>query len=418
MKLGKIVSCCVVLIIGGGVFCVWSAQAQTASPHPSVTPSPTPDNSEKGMSRADKLERRLKALEKKVNASLEPEENTRTVKSFLNTNVTIGGFFETALTSISESGRSTQVAASENTLGINVSAEFSDNLRFVSQFLTYVDLPTDNANGDPRGASVGLPSQAGFQTYTFGTILTQGYLEWSNSEAFNIQAGMGYVPYGITFQQLELVLFVRRGGPQLLRATDLVFPLWQGLHVHGSFALNPSRWGYDVYTFSGENNPQSPGGGGRLWWKSAEDAVNLGVSTQVAKRDFENDETYDTLGTDARLRFDRVTITTEASKSFSDGPQPWSFYIEPDVDVHNQSVLLYAFLDYLDNPNNRTGAGLASLADPYKKWEYGGGVNWLPTSYTRLRFGLTMNDFVGNTASNFGQNRNYWNLDASAGVAF
>jgi hypothetical protein len=128
--------------------------------------------------------------------------------------------------------------------------------------------------------------------------------------------------------------------------------------------------------------------------------------------------TYDTLGVDARARFDRFTFTSELAKSYGQGDQPWSFYFEPDFDLVPQSVILYTFADYLVNPLNTTGAGPAVVSDPFRKWQWGAGANWLPTPFTRLRAGLTMNDFVGPSAAASGQNRNYWDLDLSAGISF
>jgi hypothetical protein len=365
------------------------------------------------------LEKRIKTLEKKI-ARMAPTtvtEDDRSVKSFLDTHVNFGGFFESAITMLSPEDRALQTSTVGNTLGINLGAEFSDNLRFVSQFVSYLSLPVQNQNGDPRGSTVGLPSQAEFKTYTYGTLITQGYLEYSGSEAFNVQMGMGYVPYGITFQQLELVLFVRRGGPQLLSATDLVFPLWEGFHIHGSTSQGPGHFGYDVYSFSDISEPKFPGGGARIWWKSPEENLNLGLSTQVSKR---GEETFQALGADIRAKLGRFTVTSEWSKS--DGSrteQPWSAYIEPDYDLYNEVVLLYTFADYLSAPNNTTvGTNGLSLDDPYKKMEYGGGINWLPTSYTRLRLGVTFNDYLGYAVVTNTQTRNYWNLDISAGISF
>jgi hypothetical protein len=45
-------------------------------------------------------------------------------------------------------------------------------------------------------------------------------------------------------------------------------------------------------------------------------------------------------------------------------------------------------------------------------------VNWLPYSFTRFRFGLLYNDYVGSTATLAGADRNYFSLDLSAGVEF
>jgi hypothetical protein len=157
------------------------------------------------------------------------------------------------------------------------------------------------------------------------------------------------------------------------------------------------------------------GGGTRFWWRSAEDGVSAGVSTQSARR---NGRGYTTLGPDVRVRLDDFTITAELAKSLGKGSQPWSFYVEPDYALFEQSVLLYVFGDYLADPFNDTTVGSTLVRDPIRKLEYGAGVNWLPTSYTRLRLGFTLNDYLGANARPSGIVRDYWSIDASAGVAF
>lgn len=364
-------------------------------------------------------EQNVQALEKRV-ADLERaiEENRadfgfvdRGVRSFLNTRINLGGFMESALTGIFQENRSPQAASSSTVLGINLGAVFSERLRFSSQLISGITLPIANPHDDTRASTVGVQAQRGFGAYNVTTLVTQAYGEWEGSDAFRVQGGVGYVPYGVTFQQLELVLFVRRGGPQLLRSNnELVHPLWQGLHVRGSFSGPLFRWGYNAYTFSPVANTQKLGVGSRLWLELNRNQLLVGFSHQTASR---GTHTYSTVGPDMRLRLGRVTVTSELAKGYGEGPQPWSFHLEPDVDIYGQSILLYVFGDYLESKMNKTGA----LADPYKKWEYGGGMNWLPTSFTRIRLGYAYNDYVGSYAANAG-GRDYHALDASAGVAF
>lgn len=359
------------------------------------------------------LKKRLDALEKRI--SLQEAEgpgDDRTVLSYLRTNITLGGFFETALTGIAQPRGDSQLASSSNVFGLNLGAEFNENLRFVSQLFSYVTLPLTNQHSDPRAVAVGQPASREFKTYTVGTFITQGYLEWSKSDAFSLQGGMGYAPYGITFQQLELVLFVRRGGPQLLRTNSLVFPVWQGLHIHGALPWLKGRTGYNLYTFSPQTNPKMLGLGSRAWWRSGGGELHLGLSSQTASR---GSATYTSAGPDFRVHFPGWTVFGELAKSFGPGERIWSAHLEPELEFFGQSVLLYAFGDYLEDPLNETGG---AFRDPIMKWEYGSGINWLPTSYTRLRLGLAYNDYVGSNSSPLGKNRDYWMADLSAGVAF
>lgn len=366
--------------------------------------------------RLEELERRMKELEREFEDGREESSfSDRGVRSFLNTRLSLGGFSETGLVGLFQRDRSPQAAAASTSLGINIGAVFSDRLRFVSQLISGIVIPVANPHDDSRAPAAGLAARRGFGAYQLATLVTQAYGEWEGSDAFRVQGGVGYAPWGISFQQLELVLFVRRGGPQLLRSNnELVHPLWQGVHFHGAFPGPQVRWGYNAYTFSPATNTQKLGFGTRVWLESSRSALLVGLSQQTASR---GDDTFTTVGPDLRLRLGRFTLTSELAKGYGKGPQSLGFHLEPDVDVYGQNVLLYVFGDYLESSQNRTGLGAASLADPFRKWEYGGGMNWLPTSFTRVRLGLAYNHYVGGYASNPG-GRDYWLLDASAGVAF
>ena len=89
--------------------------------------------------------------------------------------------------------------------------------------------------------------------------------------------------------------------------------------------------------------------------------------------------------------------------------------MEPAIYAFDEKFLFYVFGDFLCDPRNKTNN---ILDDKYKRWEYGGGFNWIPTSYTRFRIGLTYNDYIGNQSIINGKNRDFISLDLSAGVAF
>lgn len=354
------------------------------------------------------VEQRLEHLESIAQESQNSFTGERGVHSYLNTNLNLGGFSETAITGIHQRAHEPQAAVSSAFLGLNIGAKFSDEFHFSSQILSGITIPVANPHDDPRGS----PPRRSFRSYSLTTLITQAYLEWESSDTFRVQGGMGYAPYALTFQQLELVLFVRRGGPQLLRSNnELVHLLWQGIHILGQYSADTTRWGYNVYSFSPSTHTQMLGVGTRLWAEFFRGTLGLGLSSQTASR---GGATYTTAGPDLRLRYGRLTFTSELAKSYGSGPQPWSFHLEPDFDVYKQAILLYVFGDYLESKFHQTAAG---IPDPFRKWEYGAGVNWLPTSFTRLRLGGTFHDYVGSYAAG-ADTRNYWQWDISAGVAF
>jgi len=64
-----------------------------------------------------------------------------------------------------------------------------------------------------------------------------------------------------------------------------------------------------------------------------------------------------------------------------------------------------------------TPSSITSFADPITIIEQGAGINWLPTSYTRLRVGFTYHNYVDEDPT-FKNERDYYTVDLSAGVAF
>jgi hypothetical protein len=210
-------------------------------------------------------------------------------------------------------------------------------------------------------------------------------------------------------------LFIRRGGPQLSRTTNLVSPLWSGLHAYGSLAHAGTHLGYDAYTYTPVLDPKVPGFGGHLWWSTPGEKTILGISSQTGKH---GGESRESVGTDFRWKHDALSLTAEYATQLGASSDTWSMYLEPSLFVLREEVLLYLHADYLDDPNNLTTGGTGGIPDPIRKWEYGGGVNWLPSSYTRLRLGISYNDYVGSNAVVAGQDRDYVSVDTSVGVAF
>jgi hypothetical protein len=357
----------------------------------------------------DKLTKRIELLEKQQSELLlQSTPDGPFVNSFLQDGLTIGGFFETSYTGITGPDTRFQATNSSNLLGLNFAATFSNNLRFVSQVLTGLTIPLQNRNNDSRAN----PIKREFGGVNFGAVVTQGYIDYNFTDKTNLQAGFGYVPFGYAAQQREIVLFIRRGGPQILRTTELISPLWSGLNFSQHFNTDQYSWGYNLYSFTRLEDPKMPGVGGRTWWNSSNDKISAGLSVQAAEYHSDLEES---LGTDLRLHFSNFVVSSEYVRHLSQShDDPWSAYIEPGLLLFQEEVLLYTFLDYSENPMNKT----AQSIDSYHKYEYGAGINWLPTSYTRLRLGLTYNDYVHEDRVTQLQNRDYTNVDVSVGVAF
>ena len=374
--------------------------------------------------RVETLENEIRGLRRlQEEAFVRSSESSSSVQSFLSDRLTIGGFFEPAFQAILSSGGQTRAAETSNALGLNFSAVFSSHLRFITQAITTLQFPLTNEHSDPRGRSIGLPGRREYGEPVSGSVVPQGFVEYHDTAAFVVQGGVGYVPFGIAAQLREPVLFYRRGGPQVVRTPDLITPIWSGIHLQSTLLTTYGTLTGHLYSFTPVISPRPdpdtgvPGGGARLQWASPDDDVRIGASSQVRKH-LGNSE--HALGIDAQWVRSAMVVTFEAVSTRLRGTTPWSVYLEPAVPLNAAgSVLLYFFGDYADASQNQTGTGPRAIDDPYRKWEYGAGLNWLPVSATRLRVGYARNDYVGSTAHpDGGASRDYHAVDLSAGVAF
>lgn len=374
------------------------------------SPAPTTDE------RLRLLEKRLQELEAREAEVFTRSVNERgRVKTFLNDTISFGGFFESDLLGLTGPDTPPQVSIQSNTLGLNVTADFNERIRFVSQILTGLAYVLANPHNDARAT----PPQRQFSTTLFGALVAQAYSEMLVDEALNLQVGLGYVPYGFGFQQREPVLFRRRGGPQMIQSTSsrsvgIAHPLWMGVHVHGSKRLEGlSRFGYSLYTHSPLSDPKTLGLGTRLW-SAISDDTTVGFSIQNGSM---TGGSYTSYGFDVDRHAAWGGFTSEYAKNFrSDGAEiAESGYVEPFVNFA-PGWLGFVVADYLENPFNVTSPG--TTLDPIEKWIYGAGVNWLPIPYSRFRVGYYEHRYVGATAMSGGQKRDHERYELSAGIAF
>lgn len=374
------------------------------------------------------LNKRVEELEKQQSDALfQAEERENKVNSFLRTNLTLGGFFEPAFEIIDGKDTHSQATNASNLLGLNFAADFPSRLKFVSQLITGLNYPLNNLHNDPNAPLVGLPPTREFQGVNFGAVLTQGYIQYYFDEHYSLLGGVGYVPFGYYAQQREPVLFIRRAGPQILRTSNLIAPLFNGFNLQSRFDKSSISWGFNIYTFNRFEDIKRPGIGERVWWQTPDEAFTAGLSLQTAK--FEN-EIENVIGADLRVVLNHFIFTTEYARHITEGADTWSYFFEPSLFIYNEDILAYVFFDYASNPANKTGAytpgslpnknvsNNTGMLDPISVIEYGTGINWLPTSYTRFRAGFTYHNYVNDSNQVSLQERDYYSIDLSAGVAF
>lgn len=336
------------------------------------------------------------------------------VVPYLNQSIYLGGFFESAVTHLYGPDMDRQTSANSQTLGFNITAKFNDRMKFVTQTLTRLLIPLRNLNNNPNA----IPPQRKFVGFTFFSIVTQGYFEYLMNDYFNIQAGIGYAPYGIVFQQREPELFRLRGGSQVITYDDgdtvgIGSPLWTGLHFYGAFSPEKKE-GYNLYSLTPINAVETLGVGGRLWTRLNDNAV-IGTSVQSGEQ---RKGTYFSHGFDLDLNYRTYGFVSEYGHASNSGEvlDAEFYYFEPYVKFKEGEWVIFLNAEYIDTLA-RTEV-LTSISDPVKKWQYGGGLNWLPISNARFRLTYLYHDYVDEADSIGGQKRDYNVIDFSTAVAF
>lgn len=364
----------------------------------------------------ESIERRMRELEDQLEElQIKVADKRPQVNSFFKDNITLGGFFEPSYTAIAGPDTELQAGSHSHLLGLNISAVFSNKFRFVSQVITALVRPLKNEHNDPRGEALSpaLGKHREFGSLLIGSLVAQGYVEYTANSNLSIKTGLGYVPFGYYAQLREPVLFYRRGGPATLRTKYLFTPLWMGINIAGT--ISDRHAGYNLYTAPSVDESKNPGLGARIWKNTIDDQLGFGLSAQVGKV---GTKQYEVLGADLKAQYKNFKLITELIVHITEDETPWVATINPSFNIYEKEILLYLFADFASADQNKTGSGSSAIEDPYKKWEYGGGINWLATSYIRYRAGLTFHDYVGSRAQILGQNRDYTSLDVSLGVAF
>lgn len=336
------------------------------------------------------------------------------VAPFLGESMSIGGFFETAVTHLYGPDMETQTSGNIHTLGLNLAAQFNEKTKFVTQSVTRLLIPLKNLNNNPNLT----PPERGFVGYSFSSIVAQGYLEYRMSDFFTVQSGLGYTPFGIAAQQSEPQLFRLRGGSQIIAYDDgdtigILSPLWTGLHFYGVLPVNRNL-GYNLYTFTPVNKASTLGTGGRLWYKASEYAM-IGASVQSGEHAKGH---FFSHGFDVDLKYNNCGFVSEYGHATNSGDvlDAEFYYFEPYMKFAEDRWLFFLNAEYI-NTLERTDV-VTHLPDPVKKWQYGGGFNWLPIPNARLRLTYLYHNYIDEADTISGQERDYNVIDFSTAVAF
>ncbi len=336
------------------------------------------------------------------------------VSPFTKNQLAIGGYLDTSIITMRGPDMDRQTSANNHSFGLNISAELTEKITFSSQIQTIVIAPLMNAHNNPNVQ----PSKRQITGVGAGTLVTQGYLEYRPSDLFNIQSGVGYIPFGLAYSQRELVLFHQRNGPQIIQNDDgfnimAASALWLGLHAYGQFPTT-KLMGYNLYTITPGSKQNSVGGGGRLWLKP-NDMLSLGFSFQYGER---QKGSYLSHGFDLDLSYRDFGLLAEyiTANNSGVGKDAIAYYVEPYYRFFDNQWLVFASVEYLRSLEQLDIFNLQP--DPFEKMHYGAGLNWIPLPTTRIRICYLRHDYINEYDSINGQKRDYESFELSTALAF
>lgn len=366
------------------------------------------------------LEQRVNELEEQLKSINEWYTNYYVlgkgrVSPLLTQSLYLGGYFETAATHLQGPDMKRQTSVNSHTLALNLTAPFNEQMKFVTQLSSRLEVPLANVDNNPNLN----PPKRQFAGANYFSVPAHGYFEYALNDYFNVQVGLGFTPFGIMYLNYEPELFRLRGGSQMLAYdfTDgstigIASPIWTGLHIYGSFS-EAKNSGYHLYSLTTIHAVDSVGVGARLWYRLMENAT-IGTSVQTGSLPVGQ---YLSHGFDIDLRFAQFGVISEYAYSRnSDGVLDNEiYYIEPYMNLTEQWVI-FLNTEYIDTPA-RTDY-FTGIPNPVKKWRCAAGFNWLPIANARFRVVYLFHDYIDEADSIAGQERDYQAIDLSMAVAF
>lgn len=351
------------------------------------------------------LKKRIETLEQKqIQTEIKESDGSNKVSSFLGEKISLGGFFEHAVTANFSKDKTFEVAPNSHILALNLSADLHPKFSFVNQTLFFLIIPHNNEH-DVTLRSYGAAAALSLTAHAYG--------EYRPSDYFHLQMGLGWVPFGIAAANRELPLFLRRNGPQISSA-GLGFPLgvWTGLHAYGNFNTPSGDWGYHVYSTASGTSTNRMGGGSRLFWHSNEKFLSLGFSNQVFMNG--TDSAF-SLGGDLEIKKSPVGLRAEYARSFVSGSDSWTAYGEPYVELGKGKWIIHGEVDYANRPMISTDPATFT---PFERLDLGGGVNFLPWPFLKARLLFLFHNYLGASNTSGGKTNDYYTVEYSTAIEF
>lgn len=339
-------------------------------------------------------------------------------QAYLSESINFGGFFENSITSMWGTNTPSQTVADSTRLGLMLAADLHPGFRFVGQYSLGFSYAFRNEHNNPDHGSTLLPTTRSYEEVSFGSLLSQAFGEYEYNQAFKIQMGMGYTPFGKAYQVRDPVLFLKRRGPQFIRTSGInrIFiadPFWKGIQILGAIGEEHS-FSYNLYTNTPLDHSGKMGAGSRVAFSTLKH-LTVGSSLQHG---YQENFRYFTYGFDLSWIAETYGLTAEWAKNESEFANVESYYLQFFVKPFGDKILIFIDTDYIRNPLGQVTLGSAAINDPYIKWEHTLGLNYFFFPNVKVRFDFIIHDYIGDRSVLSGQNRDYYTGAISSGISF
>lgn len=354
----------------------------------------------------DELSERVDAAEEMLE-DLDTKVGSRAiVHAFDAMQFDLGGFVHTAFTHVNGDSGS---ASSFDRLTL----ELLGKIKFTEQFTAFF-AQAFIRESNVRFTDAFRRTNPGMAFSGGGGVKTPLVIAWVNykqSDAFNVRVGRYITPFGIVNIEHFPAILLDPEQPQFLRpfSGDTIFPNFMtGAQGHGRFFFGNNTLQYYMYTgvFTG-STPNRFYSGGRLAYTVGKLGTTFGVNGGLGRRSLtpttpdttvvSGNSTFGMFGVDLLVDQGPVLWKTElffTDESSNAGGNRTAFYTQPAFRLNDKWLAFYRY-DFLNDGSllvSPTGGGPRNNT-PGNSTEHVFGMNFLPANNVRLRATFTLKDF-------------------------
>lgn len=336
------------------------------------------------LSTSDDIEERIVELENTSDRLQEQVGSRAVVNSFSAERIDLGGFLHSTYTAVNTDLGNT-ASFNRNIFELLLKADFGENWSvFLAQAFLRQAAPTLL---DP---ATNLPQEPAFNGRPAGvaTDTPIAWVNYKNSDAFNVRIGRFLTPHGIINIEHFPALLLDPEQPQFLRpfSGSTIFPNFvNGLELHGQGYFGDNQLSYHLYAAGFAAVDEEPIYGGRLAYEFSNIGLTFGISGSAGSRSEDSiiDSDYQVTGGDILLDNGPILWKSEYYKTSEDlGEDREAYYTQPAVRISDNVTLFYRY-DYLDGGQTNIEEQIENVI----------GASYKPISNINLRLTVTDREF-------------------------